>query len=138
GDAPCIEPPIALLELERGRLPEFERRRRLDVEMTVEQHGRRPGTVGARGNVADDEIAFAVRHELRFAPGPLDEVAHPLGRASQVVLMRRVRADTRDRDELAQLFEPGLVHGRRVYGTGVWARLAMIVARLRPSGFCSM
>ncbi len=116
GDAARVEPAVALRELERRRLPEVERRGRLDVEVTVDHHGRRiAAAVRVRGNVADDEIPLAVGDELGLPTHALDEVTHPFGCAPHVGLMRGIRADARNRDELAQLIEPGLLHGRRVY-----------------------
>ena len=41
GDAARVVPAVALGELERRRLPELERRGRLDVEVSVDHHRRR-------------------------------------------------------------------------------------------------
>ena len=117
-DAARVEPAVPLGELERRRLPELERCGRLNVEVPVQKHSRRSRAVGVSRNVADDEVAFASPDELRLAARPLDEVANPLGRPAHVVGVRGIGADTRDRDELAQLVQPDLVHGARVYVTG--------------------
>ena len=117
-DAACVVPAVALRELERRRVPELERRRRLHVEVSVDHHRRRVGAVRVRRDVADDEIALAAADELGLAADALHVVAHPLGRKTQVVLVRRVGAHAWDRDELAQLLEPDLVHEPGVYAVG--------------------
>ena len=87
GDPACVVPAVALVELERRRLPELERRGRLDVEVPVDHHRRRiAAAVRIRGDVADDELALSEPDELRLAAAALDEVAHPFRRAAHVVL----------------------------------------------------
>ena len=110
GDPAGVIPTVALGELEGRRLPQLERRGRLHVEVAVDHHGRRLGAVRVGGNVADHEIAFALAHELRLSAHALHEVAHPFGRAAHVVSVSGVSAHAGDRDELAQLVEPGLLH----------------------------
>ena len=61
GDPARVEPAVALLELERGRLPKVERRGRLHVEVPVDHHRGRAGAVAVRGDVADDEVPRALR-----------------------------------------------------------------------------
>ena len=115
GDAARVVPAVPFGELERRRLPELERRGRLDVEVSVDHHRRSLRAVGVRRDVADDEITLTHWHELRLAAGSLHEVPHPFGGPTHIVEVRRVGAHARNRDEFAQLFDPGLLHGRRVY-----------------------
>src|SRR5438874_9975104 len=51
GDATGVVPTVALGELEGRRIPEFERRGRLHVEMPVDHHRRRRAAVRARGQI---------------------------------------------------------------------------------------
>ena len=104
GNAARVVPAVALGELERRRVPEVERRRRLDVVVPVDHHGRGiAAAVRVRPDLADDQLALPVADELGLSTGALDEVAHPFRRAAHVGLVRRVGADARNRDELAQL-----------------------------------
>ena len=125
GDAARVVPAVALGELERRRLPEVERGGRLDVVVPVDHHGRRiAAAVRVRRDVADDQFSLPVLDELGLTACALDEVAHPFRRAAHVGFMSRVGTDARDRDELAQLVNPGLLHGRRVYVDPVLVRQA--------------
>ena len=64
GDAARVRPLAADLELERVGLPEVERRGRLDVEVVVDEDGRRvAGAVGGR-DLAEHELALAERRQL--------------------------------------------------------------------------
>ena len=104
GNAARVVPAVALGELERRRLPEVERGGRLDVVVPVDHHGRGiAAAVRIRRDVADDQLSLSVPDELGLTTCALDEVAHPFRRAAHVVLVRRVGADARNRDELAQL-----------------------------------
>ena len=86
--APRVQVAVADLGLERVGLPEVERRRRLDVEVAVEEDGRR--LVRARGGAdLPDRERMPVRvDELGLAAGRADELAHPLAGARG----RRLRA----------------------------------------------
>ena len=101
-DPAPVVPAVALGELERRRLPELERRRRLDVEVAVDHDGRRVAVPRARGDLAEHELPLAERGHLRLATGTLDEIREPPGSANDVVAVRRIRAHGRDRDELAE------------------------------------
>src|SRR2546430_12995348 len=72
-----VEVAVADLRLEGRRVPEIERRRRLDVEMAVEDHRRR-GRAAVRGrNLAERERLCVRLDQLCRAPRPPHEVAHP-------------------------------------------------------------
>ena len=124
GDASSVRPFAANLELERVRLPELERRGRLDVEVVVDEHGRRIAGAVRRGNLAQHELALAERRQLGGAADAADELAHPLARAFHVVPVGRVGAHARDRDQLRQLGAPGLIHEGRLYGDSALRRRA--------------
>jgi hypothetical protein len=111
GDPPCVVPAVALRQLEGPRLPQVERRRRLHVEVPVDEYGRRRAVAAARGNLAEDELPLAERRDVGLAPRALHEVGQPSGRAHHVLAMRRIGAHRRDRDELPELVEPSLLHG---------------------------
>src|SRR4029079_5114479 len=115
GDSPRVVPTVPFSELERRRLPELERRRRLHVEVPVDHDRQSLRALRTRRDVADDQITLTHWHELRLAAGSLHEVPHPFGGSTHIVEVRRIGANARDRDEFAQLFDPGLLHGRRVY-----------------------
>ena len=110
-----VQPLVADRRLERIRLPELERRRRLDVEMAVAED-RRGALRSRRGaDLADDQRPLAVRHELRLAAAAPDLVGDPLGGTNQVVGVRRIGAHGLDAQQLAELVEPVLrrVRSRR-------------------------
>ena len=111
GDPPPVVPAVPLGQLERAGFPEVERRRRLDVVVSVDEDGGRGAVAAARRNLPEDELALTERGHLRLAPRALDEVREPLGRADDVLPVRGVGAHGGDRDELPQLVEPGLLHG---------------------------
>jgi len=58
-----------------------------------------------------DQRTLAERRHLRLAAGALHEIGEPLRRPHDVLPVRGVGAHRRDRDELPELVEPGLVHG---------------------------
>ena len=131
-----VQPLVADRRLERIRLPELERRRRLDVEMAVAEDRR--GTLRSRrgADLADDQRALAVRHELRLpAPAP-DLVGDPFGGTNQVVGMRRIGAHGLDAQKLAELVEPGCfesAHRRESRETATSAVPDRSFGRLRSS-----
>ena len=127
-DPAAVVPTVALGELKRRRFPELEWRRRLNVEVPVDEHRRSADAVGVGGNLAEHELALAERRHLRLAAGPFDELGEPVSSPKDVLAVRGIRAHRRDRDELAKLFDPSLLHGRPLYGTtppgrGAWQRL---------------
>ena len=77
GDAACVEPLVPDRRLERRALPQLERRRRLDVEVAVDEHCRRGVGVGRRAQLADRERPLAVVDELALAAGAAHEIAQP-------------------------------------------------------------
>ena len=84
-DPARVEPAVALDELERRRVPELERVRRLDVEVRVAEDGRRRVCVARCAHLADDERASAVpRHDVGLASGGPDELGDPLRRGDDV------------------------------------------------------
>jgi hypothetical protein len=115
GDAARVEPLAADRGLERRALPELERRRRLDVEVPVDENRRRP--VGAAGGpqLADDERTFAVGNEVGLTARGENEVAYPLAREDDVARVGGLGADARDAQELGELVQPGRIHGAAVY-----------------------
>ena len=78
GDAARVQPLAADRRLEGIRLPELERRRRLDVEVAVAEDRRRARRLPRRGDLADDERPLAPRDELRLAAAAPDLVRDPL------------------------------------------------------------
>ena len=100
GDAARVRPLVLDRELERVGLPELERRRRLHVEVAVAEDGRRVLRIVRRADLAERELLLAERRQLGGAADPPDEVADPLAGALDVVAVRRIGADPRDRDEL--------------------------------------
>ena len=116
GDPACVEPAVAHGRLERGRLPEVERRGRLDVEVPVRDYRRR--TVGAlgRAELADDERMLLGRHQLGLPAGGADEVPHPFGGEHDVVAMLGIGTHARDAEELGELLHP--LCGRLRHGGG--------------------
>ena len=111
GDAARVGPLVAHRQLERLRLPLVQRRGRLHVEVAVEEDGRLAvGTAGSR-DLAERELAFAERRQLGGSAGPADEVAHPFACAMHLLCVGGIGADARDREELAELRLPRLVHG---------------------------
>ena len=108
-DAARVEPLVPDRRLERVRLPELERRRRLHVEVAVGEDRRRArGAVRGR-DLAHDERPLPVRDELGFAAAAADLLRDPLGGAHDVVRVRRVGAHGRDAQQLLELVQPGRI-----------------------------
>src|SRR5213078_814754 len=116
-DAARVDPLVADRRLERLALPQLERRRRLHVEVAVDEDRRRVAVVGRRRNVADDERLRIGLLQLRLTPRAPNEVANPLPRVAHVTRVLRIRADARNPQELRKLVEPGLVHDAGVYAS---------------------
>ena len=116
-DSARIEAAVPLRELERGRLPQVERIRRLHVEVRVAEDGRRRLGLPGRRDLADDERPCPPRHELRGPAGAADMARHPLASGDDVRGVTGVRAHGRDGDELGELVAErvGRRHGRAVY-----------------------
>src|SRR5581483_237993 len=115
GDAAPVRPLAADRELEGIALPALERRGRLHVEVPVAEDGGRVRRVGGRRDLAERELLFAERSELRGAPDPADALADPLAGTLDVVAVRRVGAHARDGDQLSELGALRGVHGTRLY-----------------------
>ena len=109
-DPAAVRPLAADVELEGIGLPQLERRRRLNVEVVVDEDGWRFSGAVRCGDLAERELALAERGQLRGAADPADELADPLAGALHVLPVGRVGAHTRDSDQLRQLGAPGLVH----------------------------
>ena len=104
GDATCVEPAVALGQLEGRRLPELEGVGWLHVEVRVaEDRRRRLGGV-RRTHLADRERAAVPVDDLGLTTSRADPIDDPLGGALNVPAVRRIGTDGRDRD---QLREPG-------------------------------
>jgi hypothetical protein len=114
GDAAGIEPLVASRRLERVAVPQLERRRRLHVEVPVDEDRRRVAVTRRRSDLADDERLRVGLLELRIAAGAPHEIANPFPRRAHVARVLRIRADARDAQELRELVEPGPVHERAV------------------------
>jgi hypothetical protein len=114
-DPARVEPFAALLEREGVGLPEVERVGRLDVDVPVDEHGRRARAVGGGGQVAEDQRVRVCLDHLCRAACPAHELRQPLRGVADVAGARRVGADARDAQQLGELVEPGLGHGRGVY-----------------------
>ena len=110
GDAARVDPLVANRRLERLAVPELERRRRLHVEVAVDEDRRRVAVARRRGNVADDERLRVRLLQLRLPAGTANEVANPLPRPAHVARVLRIRADARNPQQLGKLVEPGLIH----------------------------
>ncbi len=110
GDAAAVRPLAADVELERVGIPQIERCGRLDVEVVVDEHGRRVARAIRGADLAEHELALAERRQLGGAADAPNQVADPLAGALDVLPVGRVGAHTRDCDQLRQLGAPGLVH----------------------------
>ena len=83
GDAARDEPLAGDGQLERRRVPQLERRRRLHVEVAVDEHGRRVGGLARRADLADHERRRrAGLDELRLAAGALARSRAPRSAAA--------------------------------------------------------
>jgi hypothetical protein len=123
GDAAGVEPPVALGQLERRRLPEVERVGRLHVEVRVAEDRRRGIRALGGGQLADDERAPAVPgDDVGRAAGAADALRDPVRGGLDVLRVVRVRADRGNGDQLGELRAQLLV--RRRHGGIVGARLA--------------
>ena len=105
--AASVEPAVPELRLERIRLPEVERRGRLDVEVPVEEDGRRLVGAVRGGDLTDGERERVRGDELGPAAGCPHEVPHPLARTGDVLRVGGVRAHARDAEPFGELLEPG-------------------------------
>ena len=113
GDASGVEPLAPDRRLERRALPQLERRRRLDVEVAVDEHCRRGVGVRRRAQLADRQRPLAVVDELARPAGAAHERAEPLAGRPDVGLVRRVGADAGDAEPLGDLGEPGMGRAAR-------------------------
>src|SRR5436305_2034176 len=77
-DPARVDPLVADRRLERLAVPQLERRRRLHVEVAVDEDRRRVAVAGRRGDVADHERLRVGLLQLRLTTGAADEVTHPL------------------------------------------------------------
>ena len=107
--AAAVQVAVADLRLEGIRLPEIERRGRLDVEVAVEEDGRRVGRPGGGRDLADRERVRLRLDQSGLAPRPAHELADPLARAPHVDGVRRVGGDAGDAQPLGELRKPGRV-----------------------------
>src|SRR5919204_199169 len=114
GDSARIDAPVANGRLERVRLPQLERRRRLDVEVSVADNRGRVGVCRRRLDLTEREWMAVPIAQLGRAARPSDELAHPLTRLLHVARARGVSADAGDANELGELVEPGVLHGAAV------------------------
>ena len=118
GGAPRVQVAVADLRLERGRLPEVERRRRLHVEVAVEEDGRRtPAPPRRRGSLRPRAAAPPWRR-ARPPRRRRGRSRRPTRRPAARPRCGRVGAHARDAKPLGELLEPGGVelgpHGRPV------------------------
>src|SRR5262249_48251837 len=91
------------------------RRRRLDVEVAVAEHRRRARGIRRGRQLPERELLLAVRRQLRGAADTPDELANPLAGLLDVLPVRRVGADARDRAQLGELGAGGVIHQARLY-----------------------
>ncbi len=108
GHAPCHELAVPLHQRPWIGLPQGKRIRGLDVEVRVDEHGRRQAR-RRRGHLAEDERPAPPLLDLDRAAGAADPVGDPVGCPPDVVGVRVVGAHGRDRDELRQLGDEVLV-----------------------------
>src|SRR5512132_2273109 len=138
GHAARVEPLVADGRLERLAVPELERRRRLYVEVAVDEDRACVTVAGRRRDLADDERLRVSLLELGLAAGSAHEVAHPLPRFPHVRLVQRVRTDARNAQELGELVKPRLVHERGVYAGWCYATSRRICASASARSFFSV
>src|SRR5918999_1669168 len=114
-----VEPAVANGRLEGRRHPLVERRRRLHVEVAVDENrGRILGVRGGANLAYGERISSAAGYDVGASAGLPNEVAHPLASASHVVGVRGVGANARDAKEVLELLQPRLIklrHAERVY-----------------------
>src|SRR2546427_11956810 len=96
GDTAWVQPFAVHRGLERLALPELERRRRLHVEMPVDEDRRHVAVRARRRDLADHERLRVGLLEVRLAAGAAHEVAYPLGGRSYVRRVEAIRADAGD------------------------------------------
>ena len=102
GDPPRMEPLAPDLGRERVALPELERVRRLDVVVPVHEHR---GRIGWPRHLADDEPSSLTHLGSPAEPSHL--AGNPLGCPRHVPGACGVGTDARNREEVAELVEPG-------------------------------
>src|SRR5438552_12691868 len=110
-DPPPVDASVPDSRLERIGFPEVERRRRLDVEVSVADDGRALAVPGRRRDLAERQRMSAPVAKLGLAAVAAHEVADPLAGPHDLQRPFGVRADARDADELRELVEPALIHG---------------------------
>ena len=142
GRASRVEVAVAHLRLERVGLPEVERRRRLDIEVPVEEDGGRVGGPYRGADLPDRERVRVRLDQLRLAAGPTNELADPFTGPPHVVRVRRVGGDAGDAQPLGELREPGGIDPVRHRAESKGRRLAAaclgdVAELLRSASACS-
>src|SRR5205085_1481805 len=110
-----VRPLVADRQLERIGLPLVQRRRRLHVEVPVEENGRLAVAAAARRDLTEGQLLVAERRQVARAARAADELTDPFAGDLDVVAVRGIRAHARNAQELRQLVDPGGVHGRGAY-----------------------
>src|SRR5262249_51559226 len=131
-DAARVQPAVADRCFEGRRVPEVERRRRLDVEVSVDEDGRGPLAVHRGAQLADRQwTAVPVDDLTRPAETP-NELADPPPRAPPRPGVPRLGADARNTKELPELGEERAV--RNGHGGRVYRRVSLTGSAARRSG----
>jgi hypothetical protein len=106
GNAAGVHMLTADLRLERRRLPQVERVRRLNIEVPVAENGRGAVCVAGGAQLADGERLPMPVDQLGRSSRRAQEIAHPLTGHAHVAGMRGIRAHRGDAQQLGQLVEP--------------------------------
>ena len=134
-DSARVNAPVAERRLEGIGFPKVERRRGLDVEVSVADHRRPLPVAGRRGDLAKRERVSVPVAKLGLAPGAAHEVADPCAGLLYRSAALGIRADAGDANELRELVEPGALHGGGFYGHGCGGRDPMIASTVLAAVF---
>ena len=121
----------ALDRLERRRLPQIKRFRRLHVVMPVDQHPRGVGAGGPRRARHQNRVAFG-RVQFDIQPQAAKMVGKPVGTGQNVAPMLRLRRDTGETHQAFKLLDELAAMLRKIFldhdhGNGTVADLPLQV-----------
>ena len=104
-----VDPAVAHDRLERRRLPELERIRRLDVEVAIEEHCRRIRSTARCGDLTDGERLLIRVDQRGVTAGAAHKFTEPLARSPNVSSVSWIGTDARNPNPLEQLVEPSRI-----------------------------
>ena len=110
-DPARIDAPVPNSRFEGIRIPEIERRRWLDIEVSVADDRGALAVPGRRGDLPDRQRLPLPVAKLGLAARAAQELTDPFARSHDIHGAFGVRADAGNADELGELLEPGLIHG---------------------------